>query len=104
MATINPIRTVNLNFGSADDKIRRRNSGANVQPDDIELITRYLENPVATGIWRLSGMWIEEGGISNEIWTELDKELDGKEFIQIKSGKRERRIRVTSDLKSLLRT
>jgi hypothetical protein len=105
MATINPNRTVSFNFDSVVyDNLRRHRPRPEVQPDDVERITRYLENPVATGIWRLSAKWIEESGISNDIWAELEKEVDGKDSIQIRSGKRERRIRITSDWKDELRT
>lgn len=84
--------------------IRRRRSPPNIQKDDAEKIVRYLENPVGTGIWRLSASWIEDAGISADVWRELEKELEGKDSIQIKSGKRERRIRVNSDWKDVLRT
>ena len=105
MAT-NPLtRVYNFDFDSlVYGNLRRHRTKPEVQSDDVERITRYLENPVGTGIWRLSAKWIEESGVSNDVWAELEKEIDGKESLQIKSGKRDRRIRVTDDWKKELRT
>jgi hypothetical protein len=105
MATSRPIRLHHLDFDSfVTRNVHRHRARFDVQPDDVERITRYLENPVGTGIWRLSANWIEESGISNDIWAELEKEIGGKESLQIRTGKRERRIRVTDDWKNELRT
>jgi RNA-binding protein YhbY len=47
---------------------------------------------------------VEESGISLDVWADLERELNDKETIQIKSGKRERKIRITDDLKDELKT
>jgi len=104
MATSPTNRVYKFNFDSlAYGNIHRYRPMPEVRSDDVERITRYLENPVGTGIWRLSARWNEESGISNDVWAELEKEVDSKENLQIRSGKRDRRIRVTDDLKKGLR-
>lgn len=105
MATNPPPRVYRFDFDSlVYENFRRQRSKPEVQPDDVERISRYLENPVGTGIWRLSAKWIEESGISNDVWAELEKEVNGKDSVQIRSGKRDRRIRVTDDWKNERRT
>lgn len=76
MATSRPTRLYQLDFDSfVNRNVHRHRARFDVQPDDVERITRYLKNPVGTGIWRLSAKWIEESGISNDIWAELEKEI-----------------------------
>lgn len=75
-----------------------------IQRDDASKIQHYLENPVAAGIWRLSATWNEGNGISNDVWAELEKEIGNKDSIHIRSGKREKRIRITPERKEVLRT
>jgi hypothetical protein len=100
MATNPPPRVYKFDFDSVlHENHRRHRAKPEVQSDDVDRITRYLENPVGTGIWRLSAKWIEESGISNDVWAELEKEVDGKESLQIRSGKRDRRIRVNDEWK-----
>ena len=101
--TTRDIRT--LNFDSFVFKtLHRRRSQRDLLPDEAAKIVLYLENPVATGIWRLSATWIEASGISNDVWADVEKEIDGKDYVQIKSGKRERKISVTSEWKEEIRT
>jgi hypothetical protein len=74
-----------------------------VMSEEAAPIIAYLENPVATGLWRLAATWHRSGGISDAIWQEIDKEIGTNESIQIKSGKRDRKIRVTEEWKQEIR-
>jgi len=35
---------------------------------EIELITKYLENPTSQGIWYYRAKWKADSGISRDIW------------------------------------
>jgi hypothetical protein len=70
---------------------------ADVSQSEKLKIVQYLENPVSYGLWRMNAEWLSMNGISQDIWTEIEKEIKDKEAIVIKSGKRERRIKVSPD-------
>ena len=75
---------------------------------DLELtekrkIVAYLENPVSCGLWHLRADWLKDSGISADVWAEVEKETAGKDFVTIKSGKRERKIKASEEWKNGLR-
>ncbi|MFM2340639.1 MAG: hypothetical protein RLZZ592_292 [Pseudomonadota bacterium] len=75
---------------------------------DIELsekrkIVAYLENPVSCGLWHFRAEWLKDAGISADVWAEVEKETAGKDFVAIRSGKRERKIKVNEEWKSILK-
>lgn len=55
--------------------------------EDIENISKYLENPTKSGIWTLNINWINSGGISESIIKNLKNEFENKNTIEIRSGK-----------------
>jgi hypothetical protein len=70
-----------------------------VRPDEKAKIAQYLENPVSNGLWHLNADWIQRDGLSWDIWNEVKKEIEGRDVLIVRSGKRERRIQVDDDWK-----
>lgn len=66
-------------------------------------IVQYLENPVSCGLWHLNATWLSFAGISADIWSEIEKEIKNKDTITIRSGKREKRIKVSEEWIASLR-
>ena len=60
-----------------------------LNPDEIDKICKYLENPTKIGIWSLKGKWKTNEGISEYIRSELINEFKDKDEIQIQSGRRQ---------------
>ena len=60
--------------------------------EEIRNVCKYLENPTKTGIWYLKGKWRFDTGISEYVHSELIKEFEGKDEIDIQSGRREIKI------------
>jgi hypothetical protein len=65
-----------------------------LEEDDIKALSTYLNDPVSSGLWRLNASWSKKKNISDVIWEEVSKEIKDEETITIKSGKRERKIKV----------
>ena len=82
--------------------LRARNRG-DIGPVEKKKIISYLENPVSCGLWHLRSTWIKDSGISADIWLEVEKETNGKDFVTIRSGKRERKIKANEEWKNNLR-
>lgn len=70
---------------------------------DRKSIANYLNNPVSAGLWRLNAEWKKDSGISNQIWAEVQKEIENKDVLTIASGKRERKIKITEEWKNEIR-
>ena len=92
------IREIRANHGRVVR--RRRPEGPNAI--DIQKIVAYLENPVSAGLWRFTGTWKPQDGISKVLLEEVYKEINGKDQISIRSGKRERKIRINEEWRSAL--
>lgn len=60
-----------------------------LNPDEIDKICKYLENPTKIGFWSLKGKWKTNEGISEYICSELINEFKDKDEIQIQSGRRQ---------------
>lgn len=75
-----------------------------IASDEAAQVISYLEDPVGVGLWRLSASWKSSEGVSADLWREIELETQGKDTVQIRTGKRERKIRVTDDWKEGVRT
>lgn len=62
-----------------------------------EQITKYLENPVATGLWQASADWTNDSGISTDLLALLAQETKDRDTISIHSGKRVRTIKINDE-------
>jgi len=71
--------------------------------EDVDAVSAYLENPFRAGLWRLSAKWLSDSGVSVRLWDEISNEMFGKELVVIRSGKRERRIRVSEEWRAEVR-
>jgi hypothetical protein len=81
-------------------QVRRHEIASN---EAIHVIS-YLEDPVGVGLWRLSASWKSAEGVSADLWREIELETQGKDTVQIRAGKRERKIRVTDEWKEGIHT
>lgn len=75
-----------------------------IASDEAAQVISYLEDPVGVGLWRLSASWKSSEGVSADLWREIELETQGKDTVQIRTGKRERKLRVTDDWKDGIRT
>lgn len=71
--------------------------------EDTERVILYLENPVSTGLWRLRAEWISKGGISDYLFSEIEKNIDDKGVLTIR-GVRITRLRLTDMSMERMRT
>lgn len=78
---------------------KKHQKAPSVTQEDIRALCAYLNDPFASGLWRLNSNWVNNGGISEFIWKEITNEIDGKEVLTITSGKREKRIKITEEWK-----
>jgi hypothetical protein len=74
-----------------------------LRDEDIAAVSAYLENPFRAGLWRLSAKWLPSSGVSVRLWDEISNEISGKDVVTIRSGKRERRIRVSDSWRNEVR-
>lgn len=79
---------------------KRNSSKPIVSQEDIRALSDYLNDPFASGLWRLNSNWVNDGGISEFIWKQITNEIGGKDILTITSGKREKRIKITEEWKS----
>ena len=82
----------------------RNRQRSKVTADEAKHILSYLEDPVRVGLWRLSATWISNGGVSSDLWNDIEKEIGGRDVIQIQTGKRERKLRITKEWKEEIHT
>lgn len=68
--------------------------------DELTKVCAYLEDPVASGLWRMEATWIPLGGISSALASAIELEIAGKEMLVISSGKRVRKIRINDSRKN----
>jgi hypothetical protein len=80
-----------------------RRDGRPLSPAEKHKIAQYLENPVSSGLWHLNAVWSPASGISADIWSEIEKETKDRETLTIRSGKRDRRIKITEEWRKKLR-
>lgn len=76
---------------------RRARNHDDIAASDKKKIATYLTSPVSTGLWNLSAAWLPTAGISAAIWSEIEKEIKDKDSVAIRSGKRDRRIKITEE-------
>lgn len=60
-------------------------------------VTKYLENPVASGLWQVTATWMQDSGISTDLLALLAQETKDRDTISIHSGKRVRTIKITRE-------
>ncbi|MFN7153013.1 MAG: hypothetical protein ACK4OE_04925 [Acidovorax sp.] len=82
----------------------RSRQRSKVTVDEAKHILEYLEDPVRVGLWRLSAKWVSNSGVSFDLWNDIEKEINGRDVIQIRTGRRERKLRVTEEWKEEIRT
>jgi len=70
-----------------------------IEKSDLESIASYLNDPFSSGLWHLCGEWNSNSEFSMSIWNEILKEIGDKDFIEIKSGKRSRKLKVDENWK-----
>lgn len=75
-----------------------------VTADEATHVIQYLEDPVRVGLWRMSATWVSSGGVSADLWRDFENEVKDKETIQLRTGKRERKLRVTEEWKEETRS
>lgn len=84
------LRLTTLNISSPKSKEK-------LSATDIRHLSSYLNDPVSTGLWRLNADWQKNGSLSEVILKEITKEINNKEILTITSGKRERKIKITTE-------
>ncbi|MGM9425790.1 hypothetical protein [Hydrogenophaga sp. MI9] len=83
-------------------RLRQRDSNP-LSQNEKRKIAQYLENPVSSGLWHLNAVWLPSNGISADIWADIEKETKDKETLTIRSGKRDRRIKINDEWRMKLR-
>lgn len=71
-----------------------------ISNESLNSLSQYLNNPIATGIWRLNCDWIEQSEFSNKIWRTLESEVKEKTVVTIKSNKRLRKINIDDEVRA----
>ncbi|MFM5008166.1 hypothetical protein ACEUB7_06505 [Aeromonas veronii] len=90
---------------SSLEKYRPRYIGDNISQisdeklnkGDIQALSAYLNDPVSSGLWRFDAEWSKEESISNMIWEQVSKEIEGQDAILVDSGKRKIKINLDDD-------
>lgn len=62
---------------------------------ELKAIASYLDDPFSYGLWRMRGRSSSQPDFCKYIWDEILREIKKSDYIEIESGKRVRRIRVT---------
>lgn len=75
-----------------------------ISPEEAAHVIQYLEDPVRVGLWRMSATWVSQEGVSADLWRDFENEVKGKDTIQLRTGKRERKLRVTDEWKDEIRS
>jgi hypothetical protein len=79
--------------------VRRRLRAEELSAAEKSKISQYLENPVSAGLWHLTAAWQGSSGLSHDVWNEILREIKDKDHIQIRGGKRDRRIKIDANWK-----
>lgn len=85
-----------------DEYVLRPRAGSMKSTLDLsekKRVAKYLENPVASGLWQLTTDWAQTSGISGDLLLQLDQETTGRDTLNIRSGKRVRTIKITEQWK-----
>lgn len=65
-------------------------------------VAEYLAAPVSAGLWQLLGEWAPEGVVA-QIATAVEGEIRNRETVTIRSGKRDRKVRVDQEWRRRLK-